>query len=153
MAQAKVFTGARAKVYVDDVLVGIFDSCTYAVNIGTEAIHTLGKFSPQEITPTSYEAVAVNCSGFRIIGNGGHVLPKMPKLQDLLNLETVTLAMIDRKAATSDDPAMTVVNCVPANYSTGANAKATSRIQITYIGTHHSDEAGAQDEGDAVNLP
>ena len=149
----KVFTGARAKVYVDDVLVGIFDSCTYAVNIGAEPIHILGRFSPDEITQTSYEAVSVNCSGFRIIGNGGSVLPKFPKLQDLLNLESVTLAMIDRQSAAGSEPIMTVQNCIPISYSTGANAKATSRIQITYLGTHHSDEEGPQDEGDGVSLP
>lgn len=153
MAKAKVFTGARAKVYVDNVLVGIFDSCTYAVNIGAEAIHILGRYSPAEITQTSYEAVTANCSGFRIIGNGGHVLPKVPKLQDLLNLETITLAMLDRQGAQNDPPVMIVQNCIPINYSTGANAKATSRVQITYLGTHASDEAGAQDEGGAVNLP
>lgn len=153
MAKAKVFTGARAKVYVDNILVGIFDSCTYAVNIGAEAVHILGRYSPAEITQTSYEAVTANCSGFRIIGNGGHVLPKMPKLQDLLNLETVTLAMIDRQGAQNDPPVMIVQNCIPINYSTGANAKATSRVQITYLGTHASDESGAQDEGGAVNLP
>lgn len=152
MAKAKVFTGARAKVYVDNVLVGIFDSCTYAVNIGAEAIHILGRYSPAEITQTSYEAVTANCSGFRIIGNGGHVLPKMPKLQDLLQLETVTLAMVDR-GSESNDPVMVVQNCIPISYSTGANAKATSRVQITYMGTHASDESGAQDEGGAVNLP
>lgn len=153
MAKAKVFTGARAKVYVDNVLVGIFDSCTYAVNIGAEAIHILGRYSPAEITQTSYEAVTANCSGFRIIGNGGHVLPKVPKLQDLLNLETITLAMVDRQSQANDPPAMIVQNCIPINYSTGANAKATSRVQITYLGTHASDESGAQDEGGAVNLP
>ena len=156
MAKAKVFTGARAKVYVDNVLVGIFDSCTYAVNIGAEAIHILGRYSPAEITQTSYEAVTANCSGFRIIGNGGHVLPKVPKLQDLLNLETITLAMVDRQptdANPNNDPVMIVQNCIPINYSTGANAKATSRVQITYLGTHASDESGAQDEGGAVNLP
>lgn len=153
MAKAKVFTGARAKVYVDNVLVGIFDSCTYAVNIGAEAIHILGRYSPAEITQTSYEAVTANCSGFRIIGNGGHLLPKVPKLQDLLNLETITLAMIDRQGAQNDPPVMVVQNCIPISYSTGANAKATSRIQVTYMGTHASDESGAQDEGGAVNLP
>lgn len=153
MAKAKVFTGARAKVYVDNVLVGIFDSCTYAVNVGAEAIHILGRYSPAEIAQTSYEAVSVNCSGFRLIGNGGHILPKMPKLQDLLQLEGVTLAMVDRQGDANAEPIMTVQNCIPVNYSTGANAKATSRIQITYLGTHASDEAGAQDEGNAVNLP
>jgi len=152
MAKAKVFTGARAKVYVDDILVGIFDSCTYAVNVGAEPIHILGRYSPSEITQTSYEAVTVNCSGFRIIGNGGHVLPKMPKLQDLLNLETITLAMVDRQKE-DNVPIMVVQNCIPINYSTGANAKASSRIQVTYMGTHVFDESGEQDEGDGVNLP
>lgn len=149
---AKVFTGARAKLFVDDVLVAIFDSCSYSVNIGAEPIHVLGRFSPAEITPTSYEAVSVNCSGFRLIGNGGHVLPKMPKLQDLLNLEGVTLALVDRQS-TDDKPVMVVQNCIPVNYGTGVNAKASSRIQITYLGTHAFDESGEQDEGDAVNLP
>jgi len=152
MAKAKVFTGARAKVYVDDILVGIFDSCTYTVNVGAEPIHILGRYSPSEITQTSYEAVTVNCSGFRIIGNGGHVLPKMPKLQDLLNLETITLAMVDRQKE-DNTPIMVVQNCIPINYSTGANAKASSRIQVTYMGTHVFDESGEQDEGDGVNLP
>lgn len=154
MAKAKVFTGARAKVYVDNVLVGIFDSCSYAVNIGAEPIHILGRYSAAEITQTSYEAVTVNCSGFRIIGNGGHVLPKVPKLQDLLQLETVTLAMTDRQES---DPKkaliMTVQNCIPISYNNGANAKATSRIQISYLGTHAFDESGEQDEADAVQLP
>jgi hypothetical protein len=152
MAKAKVFTGARAIVKVDNVTVGVFDSCTYAVNVGAEAIHILGRYSPAEITQTSYEAVTVNCSGFRIIGNGGHVLPKMPKLQDLLNLENVTLSMVDRQDK-DGAPIMDVKNCIPISYSTGANAKATSRIQVTYMGTHASDESGAQDEGGAVNLP
>lgn len=151
----KVFTGSRAKVYVDNVLVGIFDSCNYAVNHGAEPIHVLGRFSPAEIAVTSYEAVTVNCSGFRLIGNGGYILPKVPKLQDLLQLEGITLTMVDRDINSGADgkPTMVVQNCVPVNYSTGANAKATSRIQITYIGTHAYDESGAQDEGDAVNLP
>ena len=152
MARAKVFTGARAKVYVDNVLVGVFDSCTYAINIGAEPIHILGRYSPAEITQTSYEAVTVNCSGFRVIGNGGHILPKVPKLQDLLQFEYVTLAMVDRQSE-DNTPILTVQNCIPINYSTGANGKATSRIQVTYLGTHASDESGDQDEGDAVNLP
>jgi len=153
MAKAKVFTGARAKVYVDNQLVGIFDSCSYSVNVGAEPIHVLGRYSPAEIAQTSYEAVTVNCSGFRLIGNGGHVLPKVPKLQDLLQLESVTLTMLDRQADASAEPIMTVLNCIPVSYATGANAKATSRIQVTYVGTHASDESGPQDEGDAVNLP
>jgi len=153
MAKSKVFNGARALVYVDNVLVGLFDSCNYSVNIGAEAIHTLGRFGPQEITPTSYEAVTVNCSGFRIIGNGGHILPKFPKLQDLLNLESITLAMTDRQSPAGSAPIMTVENCIPISYGTGAQGKATGRISVTYMGTNATDESGPQSEGGAATLP
>lgn len=153
MAKAKVFTGARAKIFVEGILVGQFDSCSYSVSISVEPIHILGRFSAAEIAPTAYEAVPVNCSGFRIIGHGAHILPKAPKLQDLLNLENVTLSMSDRQAAPDAEPVMVVLNCVATNWSGGVNAKATSRTQISYLGTHAADESGAQDEGDAVNLP
>ena len=137
---SKTMVGARAKVYVDNVLVGLFDSCNYAVNIGAEPIFVLGRYSAVEIVPTSYEAVSVNCSGFRLIGNGGH-------------FEYITLAVTDRQGDPSDEPIATIHNCVPVSYSTGYNGKSTSRIQISYVGTHASDESGAQDEGDGVTLP
>ncbi len=148
---AKTFTGARAKIYVDNVLVGIYDSCTYAINIGAEPIFTLGKFGAQEIVQTSYEPVTVNCSGFRIVGNGAHKLPKFPKLQDLLNLESVTLVMIDRQDTTGK-PMLVVQGCIPINCATGANAKTTSRIQISYLGIKASDEEGDQNEPGATDL-
>jgi hypothetical protein len=153
MAKAKTMVGARAKVYVDNVLVGIFDSVDYTVNIGTEGIFLLGRYSAAEIVPTSYEIVTANCSGFRLIGNGAHVLPKMPKLQDLLNLETVTLAITDRQSPANAQPILTVMNCIPSTHGTGYSAKSTSRLRVTYQGISASDESGAQDEGDAVNLP
>lgn len=153
MARAKTMVGARGKVYVDNVLVGIFDSIDFSTNVGTEAIHLLGRYSAAEIVPTSYEAVSLNCSGFRLIGNGGHILPKMPKLQDLLQLETVTIAVTDRQGSANAAPILVAQNCVPTSYGTGYSAKATSRIRISYMGTVAYDESGIQDEGDAVNLP
>lgn len=152
MAKAKVMVGARARIYVDNVLVGLFDSCDYSVSVGAEPIHILGKYGPTEITPTSYEAVSVNCSGFRIVGNGGHVLPKMPKLQDLLNLESVTLSISDRQDP-AGAPIMVVENCIPVSYSTGYSAKATSRIRVSYLGTKASDESGTQNEAGSTDLP
>ncbi|HLD91714.1 MAG TPA: hypothetical protein VI911_12005 [Patescibacteria group bacterium] len=149
----KVLVGPSAVIKVDNVTVGLFDSCNWAVNHGAEAIHILGRFSPAEIALTSYEAITVNCSGFRIVGNGGHILPKVPKLQDLLNLEGVTISIVDRQHP--EKPIMTVIGCVPVNYATGVNAKATSRIQVTYLGLKHFDESSdSQDESaGASNLP
>lgn len=150
--KAKVFSGARAKIYVDDVLVGIFDSCTYSVNIGAEPIFTLGKHGAHEILNTSYEPVTANCSGFRVIGHGAHVLPKFPTLGQLLNLESVKLDIVDRQADQDALPVFTLHNCIPVNFSSGPSAKASTRIQITYLGTHATDETGDQSEAGAVEL-
>jgi hypothetical protein len=147
---SKVMTGARAKVYVDNQLVGIFENCTYNVNIGTEPIHLLGRFSPDEITPTSYEAVTLSCSGFKVVGSGVHTLPKVPKLQDLLTLEGVTIAVVDRQTGQA---VLTAIGCVATAHNGGWNARATSRVTINYTGLRISDESGAQDENGAVSLP
>lgn len=149
---AKTMNGARFKLYVKNVLCGIFDSCSYAINVGAEPVHLLGRFGPAEIVPTSYEAVTVNCSGFRLIGNGAHILPAMPRLQDLLNLEDVQLVGVDRQD-TTNKPILTVDGCIAINHSGGYNAKATSRIQVTYLGIKASDESGEQSEVGAVELP
>ena len=151
---SKVMTGARAKIYVNNKLVGIFETCTYNMNIGTEPIHLLGRFGPDEITPTSYEAVTISCSGFRVVGNGPHVLPAVPKLQDLLNLSGVTITVVDRQQT---DPKkatiLTAIGCVPNSYNGNHNARATSRITINYTGLVISDEDGDQSEAGAVSLP
>lgn len=146
----KVLTGGRAKLFVDNVLVGIFESVNYGATIGVEPIHILGRYSVAEITQTSYEAVSVQCSGFRVVGQGVHVLPKFPKLQDLLQLETVTLAITDRQTG---ETIMTVTGCVPTSYNSGVQGRATSRIQITYTGAKLVDESGDQDEANSTNLP
>lgn len=147
---AKIFTGGRAVVSVDNVIVGIFESCSYGAGIRTEPAYILGRFGPSEITPTAYEPVSISCSGFRVINFGAHTLPKFPKLQDLLNLGEVTLSIRDRQ---TDALVMTAIGCVPTSYSTGVNAGATSRIQINYVGLKITDESGDQEESGATNLP
>lgn len=147
----KTMTGARAKVRVDGEIVGVFDSCQYGANVGTEAAHILGRYSADEIIITSYEAVQVACSGFRIVDQGVHTLPAAPKIQDLLNFETVQLEVEDRKTGKN---IMIVKNCVPTNWSEAQQAKGTTRFNITYLGISLSDEDGDQDESDgATSLP
>jgi hypothetical protein len=147
---AKTLTGPRAVVSVDGQVVGLFESCTYGVNIGTEPIHILGRFGPDEIAPVSAEAVTINCSGFRVVDQGVHLLPKMPKLQDLLNLGPVTISIRDRQTGKL---IMNAIGCVPNSYNTGVNARATSRISVTYMGIKITDESGDQEEPDATSLP
>jgi hypothetical protein len=148
---AKTITGARALVYVNNKLVGIFESCTVANTTSTEAIHLLGRYTPAEIAITAKEAVNVTCSGFRVAGNGKTVLPAMPKVQDLLNFEPFTIAVVDRQSAGPNPvPLETIIGCVPTSDNTNYNAKATSRVNISYIGIISSDEAGAQSESGVV---
>lgn len=147
---SKVIVGGRAKVFVDNQLVGIFESCTVSNTTGTEAIHILGRYSPDEIAITSKEAVNVNCSGFRIAGQGKHVLPKVPKVQDLLNFEPFTIVITDRQTGVTLE---TILGVVPNTDNTNYNAKATSRVNISYVGILNADESGAQDEAGAVSLP
>ena len=148
---SKVVTGARAKVYIDNVLVGIFESCSVSNSTGVEAIHLLGRYSPDEIAITSKEAVNISCSGFRVVGQGKHVLPKVPKIQDLLGFQPFTMTIVDRQTGETME---TILGCVPTTDNTNYNAKATSRVNINYMGIRASDESGAQDEGTgAVSLP
>jgi hypothetical protein len=148
---SKVLTGPRAVVSVDNQIVGIFESCTYGVNLGTEPIHVLGRDSASEIAVTSYEAVTINCNGFRVVGEGAHRLPKVPKLQDLRALGPVAISIRDRQTG---EVIMNAYNCVPSSYNTGVNARQTSRLQVTYIGTHIDDEDGSQAESaGASDLP
>lgn len=147
---SKVMTGGRAVVSIGGERVGIFESCTYGANVSVEPIHLLGRYGPAEITQTSYEAIAIQCNGFRVIGNGAHVLPKFPKLQDLLNLGPVTISIRDRQ---SGELIMTAIGCVPTSYNSGVNARATSRVTVSYTGLKVTDESGDQEESDAVSLP
>lgn len=144
-------TGARAKVKVDGKVVGVFDSCQYGANVGNEPVHILGRYSADEIAITSYEAIQVSCSGFRVIDNGVHTLPKAPKLQDLLNFQRVQLEIVDRQTKKT---IMIVKECVPTSWGEGQNAKGTTKFNITYVGTVLSDEKGNQVESKgAASLP
>lgn len=148
---ANTVTGARALVYVNNKLVGIFESCTVANTLSTEAIHILGRFTPAEIAITAKEAVNVTCSGFRVAGNGINILPAVPTVQDLLSFEPFTIAVVDRQATGPNPvPLQTILNCVPTSDNTNYNAKATSRVNISYIGTIGYDESGAQSESGTV---
>lgn len=146
----KVLTGNRAKVFVDGKLVGIFDSCNYSSSLGVEPIFILGATAAREIAINSQEVVNLNCSGFRVVGNGVHVLPKFPKLADLLNFTALTLSVVDRATGVQ---VLTALNCVPSTTSENYNAKTTSKIQITYVGIRGFDESGDSDEADAADLP
>lgn len=154
---SKVITGGRSVVSLDDgsgpVVIGIFDSCSVSESISSEDIHLLGRYSPSEITLTSYNAVSVQCSGFRVYGHGVKILGKFPTLNQLLGLGPVTLTVADRENPTGA-PMATIINCLPDTNSNSFQSRATSKINISYKGTSMSDESSVGDgESGAVDLP
>jgi hypothetical protein len=147
---AKTLTGGRGKVYIDNALVGIFDSCSWSGGMAVEPIYILGRASAAEIVPTAFETVNVSCSGFRVVDNGIHTLPKFPKFQDFLNLQGIKIDIVDRQTGKM---IASITDCVPTSHNQGVNARATSRISINFMGIKLTDESGDQAEVDPVNLP
>jgi len=147
----KTMTGSRAVMIVAGVPVGIFETVSYSKNYGTEPIHLLGRFSSAEIVYTSAEVVTLTCGAFRVINQGAHVLPKFPKVQDILAFQSITLAVYDRQTGQN---ILNVQGCVPNSESGAHNARAASRMTVSYQGILADDESGPQGEGSgATNLP
>lgn len=154
---SRVITGGRAVVSINagngPVVIGIFDSCNVSESISSEDIHILGRFSPSEITLTSYNAVTVQCSGFRVYGYGVKALGQFPVLNQLLGLGPISITIQDRENPTGAGMA-TIINCLPDTNSTSFQSRATSKISISYKGTMMVDESAPHDsEAGAVDLP
>jgi len=154
---SRVITGGRSVVSIDNgsgpQVIGIFDSCTVSESISSEDIHILGRYSPDEITLTAYNAVNVQCSGFRVYGYGVKALGQFPTLNQLLGLGPVTISIGDRENPTGPSMA-TIINCLPDTNSNSFQSRATSKINITYKGTFMTDESAPNDaESGAVSLP
>ncbi len=144
----KVVTGARAQVYVNNQLIGIFESCTVSSSLGTEPIFLLGRYSADEISIVSSEVYNVTCSGFRVVGAGLHTLPAYPLVSDLLLFDPFTIIVKDRETGETLE---TILNCVPTSQNTNYNAKATSKINISYQGTlGFNEDANDSDPGTAL---
>ena len=154
---SKVITGGRTVVSIQGstgspVVIGIFDSCTISESISSEDIHILGAYAPQEITLTSYNAVNVQCSGFRVYGFGVKLLGQFPTLAQLISLGTINITVMDRE--NTGIPMATVINCLPDSNSNSFQSRATSKINITYKGTSVSDESSVGDgEFGSTSLP
>lgn len=148
--QAKIMHGARAQMFVGGKLVGIFTSCTYGVDLDVSPAFILGRFSPAELTITGQEAINITATGWRVIDNGPYVAAAMPKLQDLLLHDDISLSLWDRA---TQKLIMTVVGVRPTGWSTGLDNKAQQSVTVRFLGLRLSDESGDQDElSDATNL-
>lgn len=142
--------GSRAKVIIDGKVVGIFGNCSYGVRYDANPVFILGRFNPAEIALTGQEAIEVQCSGYRVVDNGPYAVASVPKLQDLLNHEDITLGIVDRQTGKE---VLTVVGVRPTGYSTEVASRQLQSLQVSFMGIALADEAGDQEDTGAVNYP
>jgi hypothetical protein len=141
--KAKTMHGARAQLAIDGQIVGIFNNVSYGVQYDANPVYILGRFNAAEIALTGMEPVSVQAGGFRVIDGGPHKVAAVPKLQELLNHEDITLAIFDRQTGKQ---ILTVVGVRPTGYNTSVAARGLQDLTVTFMGLALSDEDGDQDE-------
>jgi len=147
-ATQKILSGARAQLIVNGRIVGLFTSCSWGVAYDAIPSYILGRFSPAEITYAGQEAISVQATGFRIIDNGAYVAAALPKLQDLLTHQDISLSILDRQ---TNKEIMTVVGVRPVGYSTDVSARSVSSFQVSFLGLRSEDESGNQGESSGAS--
>ncbi len=151
--KAKTMTGARAKLYINQQLIGIFSNVSYGVTYDVSPIYILGRFNAAELVYTGMDVVNVTATGFRAMGNGPYEASSVPQLQDLLNHEDISLQVIDRQAT---DPSkanvMTVTGVRPLGFSTSSSARGVNDLTVNFQGTLLEDESGNQEDTGAVDF-
>lgn len=161
MAQSKSLHGARAVLWVGNSPVGVFHNCSYGVNYGIQPAFILGRFSAAELVYTSMEVVQLQMSGFRVTDYGPFAVVDpstgsrlVPKLQDLLKYDDISVSLYDRLGTDPNSPIMVVTMVKPRGFSINMAARSLADMTVSMEGLHLADESGDNDEAaDSTNLP
>lgn len=158
--KAATMAGARAKLFISGKLVGVFSSVSYGVTYGVTPIYVLGRYNAAELVYTDMDVVTVTCTGFYAVGFGPHqiggdgvnaaALNSVPKLQDLLQHEDISMSITDRQTGSQ---IMLVTGVRPVSFDTSTSSRGVQDLTVRFQGTLHQDEAGPQDDPAAVNFP
>lgn len=155
MAAPKTMTGARAKFGIynpntgDTKYLGIFNNLSWGLTYDAQPIYILGRLSPAEIEYTSQEPVHITASGWRVIDHGPHVDGQVPKLQDLLSSDYITLTAMDRQTG-KNIATFRKVRCL--GYSTTLASRTPEDITISFVAIMVDDES-AQNADTGMDLP
>lgn len=151
MSTHEILTGARAVLRINNVPVGVFARVSWSVAYDAAPAYVLGRYSAAEITYTGAEIVSVDAVGFRIIGRGAHQVASLPKLQELLNHDSISLSIVDRRTG---EEFFKVYHVRPVGYSSDVAPRSQSELSVRFIGIRAEDESGAQEEAaGAVSVP
>jgi hypothetical protein len=156
MSAPKVMHGARGLVYITDpnngssTLVGLFNSISYGVTIDVQPAFILGRFSAAELGATAWEPVSISCSGWRVVNSGPHTTARVTRLQDLLQNDYISMAVVDRESG------LTIANIQsvrPTGYTTTLTNRQLEEFTSTYMGILVDDESTQNAEPGAADLP
>lgn len=141
---SQVFHGARAKVFIQNKLVGTFSTITWGVSYNAQDVSILGAFATQEIMITGMNSIEMTASGYRVIDHGPFSDEiRMGKLQDLLTLDDIVVTIYDRL---TEQAMATVVGVKVTGFQNTVAAKSMTEITLNMRGTVLSDEEGSQGE-------
>lgn len=146
---SKSLTGARAKLFINGRLSGVFSSCSWDVSYGVQPEFILGRYDAGELTYTDMSPVSMTVSGFRVLNNGPYEIGSVPKLQDLLTHESISITIVDRG---TNSEVLTVTGIRPAGHSGSFSARGLSEVSIPLMGLTFSDESGPQSDIGAVEF-
>jgi hypothetical protein len=155
-------SGARARLGIFNPAtgktktVGIFNNVSYGITYDTQPAYILGRYSASEIDYTAMEVVNVTASGYRVIDHGPHAEAGVPRLQDLLTHDYLTIAIMDRQRESQggDGTIMKLHSVRPTGYSTTISARNLEEISISFVGIVIDDESTQNTERpDSVDLP
>jgi hypothetical protein len=144
MADQKIFHGARAQLIVNGKKVGVFSDVSYGVNYDVQPAFILGRYSAAELTYVGQDVVSVSATGFRVIDNGAYVAASMPKLQELMGHNEISIELFDRQ---SNKSVLSVIGVRPVSWSSGQQSRSLSTFSVQFMGRLASDESGVNDEG------
>ena len=153
MPASKVLHGSRGVLYVGTAPAGIFNSCSYGVNYDVSPVYILGRFSAAELVYVGAEVISINASGFRVMDHGPFAVIDqdtgarlVPRLQDLLNYDDLSISLHDRLETDPNKPIMIVTQVKPVGFNSSMSARALSDLTVNFQGIHFSDEEGDNNE-------
>lgn len=153
----KVMTGARAKVGVVDPgantirYYATVESISYGMQIDTGVSYVLGRWSCAAIDYTAVEVIQINMTGWRVVDHGPHVEMRIPRVQDLLQADYLTIVVHDRQTLKN---VATIRDVRLTGYSGGFAARQLSQLSVSALGTLVDDELSDNAEpADSVSLP
>jgi hypothetical protein len=139
----KILSGARAKLGLVDTstgvtrFVGTFESISYGFQYDIASAYILGRWTCASLDYTSVEPVQISTSGWRVVDHGPHQDGFVPKVQDLLTSEYLTMVVQDRQTLKA---VATIEGVRPGGYSTSIAARQLTQISQSWTGIIVNDE-------------